>query len=226
MRSVFVLVIALAGCTYHGPGVEELATQTIVITKFAPDVDFGAFRTFATGDTIEVLTDDGDGGQTVTATVDPALARAAYDAFANELTARGYRRVDRADNPDLGASLTAAIRQSAVVPYGAWWGFGSATGGFWGFGGSTLASGLTAPGVVFWRSGALILELLDLRAARAAPQSGVTPAALATSPPLDVIWGGFIYGVLGPGTQGTFRTPSPAPIQQAFAQSPYLKERP
>jgi hypothetical protein len=72
----------------------------------------------------------------------------------------------------------------------------------------------------------LIIELNDLRAARAqagaaAPPSGAALAAAAAPASINVVWVGLVHGVLGP--LGSTLTEAPiASIQQAFAQAPYL----
>jgi hypothetical protein len=238
-------VAVLDGCAKE-PGIDELAEQTVVVTQFAPGADFATFRTFAIVESIDV-TSEADNGQVVTAPVDPGLSTQTLDAIAAELSARGYRRVTRADGPDLGVSVQGVKRLNAVVPYGAWWGYGAATGGYWGYGGSTLATGITSTGVALWQSGALVIELYDLRAPReAAGGSSAVPVLLPvdpdasaadasgpdasdggaggpSGPPLSVVWSAFVYGVLGASTDASLSAPPIDGIRQAFAQSPYLR---
>lgn len=209
---------------------EELAEQTVVVTQFTPGTDFGAFRTFALDDVIEIVLEL-DGGDAVR-TVDPAIANPTLDTIAAELTARGYQRVDRSAQPDLGVAVTAVVRLKATANFGVWWGYGAATGAYWGYQGSSVATGMVSTGVALWKSGALVIELYDLRKARAAsaPSSPPTPTIAAPSapddagvpPPLEVVWIAFVYGVIG-GAEATVQAPPLAAVQQAFAQSPYLR---
>lgn len=216
----------------HEPSLEELAQEQIVITQFAPGTSFGSYRTFAIADSISVAKEQpGDAAVTITE-VDSALAKETLDVIANELVSRGYQRVTRDAQPDLGVSVLAVVRQNAVVPYGAWWGFGSASGAFWGYSGASFSTGITTSGLALWTSGALVIELYDLRAPRGTttPSPAVPPATrpLAVAPDagattIPVIWAAFIYGVIGGGLGATLQEPPVASIQQAFAQSPYLK---
>jgi hypothetical protein len=185
-------------------------------------------------ESIDIVTelDGGDGGSS-TAQVDPSLAVPTLEAIAAQMTSRGYRRVSRTDKPDLGVAVNAVVRVNAAIPYGAWWGYGAATGGYWGYGGVPFASGVSSTGVALWKSGALVIELYDLRAARAATAGPITvqsaPAATApdagSTPTITIVWAAFIYGVIG-GLASKVQQPPIAGIEQAFAQSPYLRTSP
>jgi hypothetical protein len=201
-------VLGTASCVKE-PSPEELAQQTVVVTKVAPDANFTRYHTFAIGEPIDVVTEQGDGGQAVTGTVDPAIATPALDAIAAELTGRGYTRVDRTARPDLGVAVTAVVRLNAFVTYGAWWGNGSATPGYWG-GGSSLSTGVESPAIALWLDGALVIELYDLHAADGT---------------IRAVWAAFIYGVIR-GVNGSVNRPPGAGLEQAFTQSPYLRETP
>lgn len=225
----------LASCVSE-PSLEELATQSVVITQSAPGTDFAVYKTFAIGDSITLIQQgEGDGAPTITGLVDPSIATPTLEAIATELSARGYRRVDRTAQPDLGVATVALIRLNAVVPYGAWWGYGAATGGYWGYGGSNLSTGISGSGIGLWKSGALVIELYDLRAAREAAAAGAQPTSIrplallpdgGTTASITAVWAAFIYGVIGGGLEPQIKGPPIAGIQQAFAQSPYLRTAP
>ncbi len=224
-------VLEVASCIQN-PSLEELAKETVVITQFAPGTDFASYRTFAITDSITILSrNEGDGGQVESGTADPEIARQTLDAIAAELSSRGYQRVDRTAQPDLGVSVIGAVKQNAVVPYGAWWGYGAAAGASWGFTGAAFSTGITSSGIALWASGVLVIELYDLRAARQGT-SPAQPVALvpdATLPDggagatIPVVWAAFIYGVVGAGLEPTLQQAPIASIEQAFEQSPYLK---
>lgn len=231
IAGIALATLELASCV-QDPEPEELAGQTIVITQAAPGTDFGTFQTFAIGDSIDVV-QEVDGGQSVVRQVDPALATPTLEAIAAELTARGYRRVARTEQPDLGVSVIGVVRLNARVPYGVWWGAGSATGGYWGYTGVGFSSDISSTGISLWVSGALVTELLDLRAAReaasrsgepsgpptvAAPEAGDSGAAAS----IRAVWAAYVYGVLG-GADRTIKGPPIDGIRQAFEQSPYLR---
>ncbi len=65
----------LASCVSE-PSRDELARQTVIVTQFAPGTDFTAFRTFAIGDSIDVVAAGLDGGQTVRGALRGAVTRA------------------------------------------------------------------------------------------------------------------------------------------------------
>src|SRR5689334_25420063 len=77
--------------------------------------------------------------------------------------------------------------RSTLFPYTtlfrSWWGYGAASTSYWGYGGASFTSGITSGGVALWKSGALVIELYDLRAARAAAGGAAetTPTSAAES---------------------------------------------
>lgn len=230
--SVYVVATSAIASCVTTPSADELAAQRVIVTQFAPNTDFTAYRTFAMTEEIDVIVEGVDGGNE-SRTVDPALATPFLDAIAHELEQRGYRRVGRTDKPDLGVAVDGVIRAKAAVSYGAWWGYGAATPGYWGYGGAALSSGTISGGVAIWKVGAIVIELYDLRAARdgnaaAVPISAAPPGAAPSDagpppPPIPVVWSAFLYGVIG---EVEAETKPIAAMQQAFAQSPYLKGTP
>lgn len=231
------LVLGVEACEPNG---SLLGTPgaTVVVTRFAPGTDFGGYRTFAIGDSIAVLRERDVEAGLPTEEVDPALATQTLDAIVGHLTSRGYQQVPQTDRPDLGVSVVAVVRVNASVPYGAWWGGGSASGGFFGVPGD-LSSGIPGAGgagVALWQSGVLVMELYDLRAGRAlqtaatelpaeGPDAGSSAAADAGAGTIPVVWAGFVYGVVGEGARSTLTAAPLGGIQQAFDQSPYLRSR-
>lgn len=223
----------LASCAGE-PSIDELSKQTVIITQFAPGTDFTAFKTFAIADSIQVVREV-EAGQSLSVPLDPAIATPTLDAVAAELTSRGYTKVDRSAAPDLGVAVTAVIRLNAAAFYGAWWGFGPTTPGFWGYPTAAFSTAITSAGLALWRSGAFVIELYDLRAARQAAAAQTAPKSVhvlaaeldggadaGPGTPIPVVWGAIIYGFLKGLTE-----PLPGPpidgVRQAFAQSPYLR---
>ena len=221
---------AAASCLSQ-PDAEELVLQPVIVTKHDTNASFASYTTFAVTDTIPLLNavvaDAGPTGMTV----DPALAQPTLDEIATQLTSRGYKRVARAATPDLGVAVTAITRvQLETVTFGGWWGAGGGTTSeFWG-----LEGGFSATfnySTIAWKSGTLIIELYDLRAARAelmptgaTPTSTAPTGTLAVSPgtvQIPVIWEAFIHAVVGP-PGASLSAPPIAEIQQAFRQSPYV----
>ena len=83
------------------------------MTQFTPGTDFGAFRTFAIVDTIDILGRASDGGPAIVGTVDPTIAAPTVDAIVMELSGRGYRRVARTEQPDLGVDASELFHHGA-----------------------------------------------------------------------------------------------------------------
>lgn len=209
---VACLLLALAGACVEPPGLDELLDQRIVVTQFDPNADFASFTTFAMVDSISVY-GAFDAG-TPLETVDPALAGPTLAEIASQLESRGYRQVDRSAHPDLGVNVEAFVqlRVATVTQYGTWWGYGTASPGYWGFSGTVVLAPFGYQ-TIAWRSGTLVIELYDLRDAR--PPNAVDP-------PIAVVWGALIHGVIGPVGGPPLTTAPIAAIQQCFAQSPYL----
>jgi uncharacterized protein DUF4136 len=217
-------VILGAGCNIE-PSIEERTSQQIVVTKFDPGASFASYTTFAMPDSIPLFRSLDRTVAIVPGTLTPAIADPMLAEISAQLTSRGYTRVERTQGPDLGVAVTALeVLRAEQVSYGAWWGLGDSSASFWGYGGAVITSPL-AYETVAWRSGTIVVELDDLRAARAlVPPVPATPtiAATSTAQPtaeITVVWAAILHGVVSPDTA----TAPIAPLQQAFAQSPYLR---
>jgi hypothetical protein len=205
---------------FHSPTLEERVAQQIVATKFDPAANFASFSTFAMPDSVAFFMGSIDAGPTF---VDNAVAAQTLAEIASQLTARGYRQVARTAGPDLGVAVTGIARLQVQTPvtFGDWHGLGSSSSVFWGFSGGVIVSPFLYQ-TVAWETGALVMELFDLRDA-AGSAAVVTDGG--PTPILDVIWAGIIHGVIGP--QGSTIQSAPIEsIQQAFAQSPYIAAAP
>jgi hypothetical protein len=218
------LLLALA-CV-NAPSVEERVTQRIVATLSDPNANFTAYTTFAMPDSI-VGVSSIDGGLGGTQTLSPEVADPILAEIASELTSRGYTRVARNQGPDLGVGVTGLNRLRVnTVGYGGWWGTGSQSSAFWGYPSSPFSAPWVIYQTVAWQSGTLVIELDDLRQARAqagapGPGSTVTLTTLDAPASIPVVWVALIHGVIG-AVGATLTVPPIASIQQAFAQSPYL----
>jgi hypothetical protein len=217
----------LVGCL-NEPSIDERVQQQIVVTKFDPAADFGAIKTFAVAESVTVFTVTAPGaGAAAPSSLDPAVADPMLQEIASQLSSRGFVQVARTDRPDAGVAVTVLNRvRVSGVTYGAWWGNGSAAPIYWGYSSSTLVAPFNYD-TVAWQSGSVIIELDDLRAARAANDIASSPVAQVSSvaPPapasVPVEWAALVHGVFG--AVGTTLTVPPIDaIRQAFAQSPYL----
>ena len=230
----FVAALGLAGdigCK-HEPSLDERADQRIVATKFDPTADFAAFESFAVPDTVVLETTSLDGGLAPAQTLAPTLADPILREIASQLASRGYREVPRSDGPDTGVAVTALARLKVqTLPYGAWWGSASTAPDYWGYPDASFASGVIYD-TFLWIGGTLIIELVDLRAARSGvgptgptiTQSPTSISPRAEASPrssLRVVWAALIHGVVRETDQSLAEPPIES-IQQAFRQSPYV----
>ncbi|HKO46815.1 MAG TPA: DUF4136 domain-containing protein [Polyangiaceae bacterium] len=201
--SAVVLLLA-SGCGAPPP-TEDLLNQSLVLTKYAPRVDFTAFRTFYLRPEIRTLNDDGTAD-----TVDAEKAQPLLEATERNLLARGYQAVAK-DDAELAVELDyLAIVSSATWCY-SWW-----DTGYWGYPSYPYYPYYGGCGTDVWRSDLLATHIVDLTQANANPDGG--EAGAGGNGPINVlgIWFSGVYGV------GLNSRDAVQSIDQAFAQSPYL----
>jgi hypothetical protein len=225
-RHVFVSLFVGVGACATQPSVDELVSTPVVVTKFDTKVDFSTFETFAMNPTVSVVRDIGDGG-----TLRPETAAAIVDRIAANMTARGYRMVAPADHPSIGlqATVTLQINTVSVASAGSWWGVPGYAGAptYWGF---PAASYYTpwSYSTQAYRAGTLVIEAVDLRdgLAMVAPAGSVVgPGAEGgTAGLLEVVWTAYAHGVTTT-LLSSFGPQASYAIDQAFAQSPYLRRQ-
>ncbi len=227
MAAALAVLGVVASC-HDEPTIEERVAARIVVTKLDPDANFAAFATFALPDSVSLIRAI-DAGATPavvdaapsTSVLAPAIAQPLLDAIAGQLTGRGYQRVLRTEGPDLGVAVTALeLTNASTVTYGDWWHTGAASPPFWGYDGVEVLAPF-AYVTLAWQSGTVVVELDDLREARAQKAGASTPtiAAVATPPAfVRIAWAAVLHGVI---SESTGAPPIDA-LSQAFAQSPYL----
>jgi len=201
-----VLVLLVAGCGSPPPS-EELLNQSVVLTKYVPNVDFGSFHTFYLRPEIRTL---GDGGEVDT--VDPEKAQPLLDATQRNLIARGYEPVAK-ENAELAVELDYLGIVSSATWCSSWW-----DSGYWGYPGWAYYP-YYGCGTDVWRSDLLATHIVDLSDAHSNPDGGEAGAG-STPMSLSAIWFSGVYGV------GLDSRDALESINQAFAQSPYLSASP
>jgi len=196
-----VLGLLVVSCGSPPPS-EELLSQSVVLTKYAPNADFASFHTFFLRPEIRTLGDDGE-----VDTVDPEKAQPLLDATESNLVARGYQPVAK-DEAELAVELDyLAVVSSATWCY-SWW-----DSGYWGTSGSGYYP--YGCGTDVWRSDMLATHIVDLTDAQTNPD-GSDGGAGGTPANFSAIWFSGVYGV------GLDSRDAQKGIDQAFAQSPYL----
>jgi hypothetical protein len=197
-----VLGLLVAGCGSPPPS-EELLNQSVVLTKYEPNVNFGSFHSFFLRPEIRTLGEDG-----TIDTVDPDKAQPLLDATERNLLARGYQPASK-DVAELAVELDyLAVVSSATWCY-TWW-----DSGYWGTPGWGYYP-YYGCGTDVWRSDMLATHIVNLSDARS-NSDGSDGGADGTAANLSALWFSGVYGV------GLDSRDAQQGIDQAFAQSPYL----
>ena len=204
---IIVLLAALVSGCQTEPDSVELIDQMVVSTNFDPDADFTAFNTYAIPtDTIGFSSNNST--DTIIVARESTFPRTVLNAIRQNLDSRGYSRVSRDENPDLGVNVMVAndfnVFQQIVYPD--YYGYpGSYYSGYYGYG-----SYYSYPYVntYAYNTGVLIIEIVDLK--NRTPDNKV-----------KVVWNAYlgdVYSTIDREAQST------EAIGQAFNQSPYFEK--
>jgi hypothetical protein len=203
-----LLLAVLGGCAAPPP--ESERDQTIVLTKHAPDVDFGKFKTFYLRPEIRTLDDNGE-----LTPVDDSKAQPLLNATSNNMTSRGFTVADKPGDADLAVEMIYTETISTTYwCYGWWdsyyWGYP-----FWGY------YPYYGCDTAMWKSNMLSTIISDLTGARQDPEGGGPGGAggdgSGLSGDIPGLWFGGVYGVSITAQQAIDG------INQTFAQSPYIE---
>jgi hypothetical protein len=174
----------------------------IYITNHDSTVNFGSYKTYSIVDSVSLIDNGRFAGRQAS-----SWDLQVISAIQNAMNARGYSKVDRSQNPDLGINVSRVYSTSTnVVSFSDYWGY---YGGFydpyyWGYGGYDYYFPPTY-GVYQSTEAALFIDMLDLKNA-----SG--------SQTIKGVWNGLIRG------EGIFISSNvQSQVQALFDQSPYLK---
>lgn len=205
MRS-FLIVIAAAIAFYScrpEPEAAELVDQLVVSTNYDNTADFSSLATYAIPtDTIGFISETSP--DTIIVASKSSFPRPVLQKINSELQARGYTRVNRNQNPDVGINVLVVndfnVFQDVVYPNNYYGGY---YGGYYGYN-----SWYSYPYVqtYAYNTGVLIIEMVDLK-------------HLTPDNKVKVLWTAYmgdVYSTLDLERQAA------EGIQQAFTQSPYL----
>ena len=203
----FASMVLLAAACHKEPYPQDLDNEYLVYTSPSKDVTFTSFQTFDLADSLLII---GQSDKPVYSQSDNALAL--IQAVRVNMENLGY--IYTPDNPDadLGIQMTYIIKTERYVQYyndPYWWldypGYWPT--GYWGY-----WTGFYYPYPVSYTytTNALITDMVNL--------TDVT----SDDKPLEVVWTSYIGGPAGSSIQGDVDKMK-ASIDQAFAQSPYLK---
>lgn len=182
-----------------------LIDEMVVSTNYDPEVDFAAYTTYAIPtDTIGFVSNNSS--DTIITSPSSSFPRHVLTSIRNNLDQRGYVRVDRTEDPDIGVNVMVVndfnIFQQLVYPN--FFGYpGNFYPGYYGYG-----SFFAYPYVntYAYNTGVLIIEFVDLKNRNANNQ-------------VKVVWDAYlgdIYSTIDRLAQAA------EAIDQAFLQSPYI----
>ena len=206
IAAVFWLVV---GCAAP-PADSERVDESIVVTKHAPGVEFGSFRTYYLRPEILAFTENGD-----PEALDEEIAGPLLDQTRKNLEARGYTDAGDPNDAELGVQVMYADKISSTYWCYYWW-----DPYYWGYPGWGYYPYYGACDTTYWKSSMLGTVIVDLAAAQDGnPGLGQGGEGGAGPGLLDVsgIWFSGIYGA------GLTNKEARDGIDQAFKQSPYLR---
>jgi hypothetical protein len=187
------------------PDSAELIDEMVVSTNYDPEADFAAYSTYAIPtDTIGFISNKSS--DTIITSPESTYPRHVLNVIKDNMEARGYTRVSRNENPDLGVNVMVVndfnVFQEVVYPN--YYGYGgNYYSGYYGYG-----SYYSYPYVntYAYNTGVLIIEIVDLK--NRTPDNKV-----------KVVWDAYlgdVYSTIDRAAQ------TQEGIDQAFVQSPYI----
>lgn len=187
------------------PDSAELIDEMVVSTNYDPDADFTAYTTYAIPtDTIGFVSNNSS--DTIITASGSNFPRPVLSAIRNNMDERGYVRVTRDQDPDVGVNVMVVndfnVFQQLVYPN--YYGYpGNFYSGYYGYG-----SYYSYPYIntYAYNTGVLIIEIVDLK--NKTPDNKV-----------KVVWDAYMGDVYS--TIDRIAQSSDA-INQAFLQSPYI----
>jgi hypothetical protein len=202
--SIIIFTALAWGCQTE-PDSAKLIDQMVVSTNFDPEADFAAYTTYAIPtDTIGFVSNNST--DTIITSPESTFPRQVLSVIRRNLDDRGYVRVARNENPDVGVNVMVVndfnLFQEVVYPGG--YGYpGSYYSGYYGYGSYYYYPYVNT---YAYNTGVLIIELVDLK--NRTPDNKV-----------KVVWDAYlgdVYSTIDRAKQ------SEDAINQAFIQSPYL----
>lgn len=207
---ILLAAFALASCE-KDPGMDRSDNEYLVYTNHDASARFEHYDTYYMPDSILVIGDKKDPEYRK-----DENARQIIDAFAANLNAAGYTRVAEKGKATLGLQLSYVASTYYFTGYyegNPWW---NSYPGYWypGYWGGLWGGGWYYPYPITYKysTGSLLADLIDLK----------TPEG--QNEKLPVIWNACIGGL--PGGNGNLNVNrTVTAVNQAFAQSPYLKRQ-
>lgn len=203
---ISMAVLAVAAC-HKEPYLQDGDNEYLVYTSPGKDVNFTQFKTFDIADSLLVI---GQGDKPVYSQTQAALAL--IQAYRTNMEKLGYIYTPSNPDADLGIQLTYIIKTERYVQYydnPYWW---LDYPGYWpaGYWGNWHGFYYPRPVVYTYTTNALLADMVNLA------------AEIEDDKPLEILWTSYVGGPAGSSYQNDVERMKTA-INQAFAQSPYLK---
>jgi hypothetical protein len=198
---LFVTIFAVSSCAKDPLSNMTEDESRIYITNRDSTVNFNLYKTYSIVDSVALIDNNRLAGTEAT-----SWDRQVVDAVQSAMNARGYVKVNRTQNPDLGINISRVYNTTTNLVdlssyYGSYGGYYDPY--YWGYSGYNYY--FPTYGYYQNTEAALSIDILDLKNA-----SGTQT--------IKGVWSGVVRG------EGIFRTSNvQSQIQALFDQSPYLK---
>ncbi len=203
--SLFVVIVLgiFVSCTKYPPDVTRLQEDLVIYTQVDIEKDINQFHTFSIVDSIAYI-DNKDSSHILNAN-----AQAVLDRIIQNMQNRGFVKVDKVDNPNLGITVSVIKTTNTSVYYpGWWWGYpGYYYPDYWGYPNSWYYYPYYPTYITSYSTGTLLIDMFDF--------VNITPDGK-----IPVVWFAYIRALLtGYHTLNEIEQS----IDQAFVQTPSLR---
>jgi len=202
-------LVLISGC--YPNGAEFIDDLDLVYTNYSTQFNFSSKQTYAIPDSVIKITGDifnDPDGDHKPSFLSASSAAVILDAINQNMTDAGWSRVNKNSNPDV-ILLVSSVTTTNIYWYYDWWYWGWYYPGFypgWGW----YYPGYYPPYVTGYRSGSVLVQMVDAKAVAAGVES------------VPVVWSCILNGLAEGGTSSIAPRVQTG-INKAFAQSPYLK---
>ena len=197
-------VLFMISCATYPAMDSRLEEDLVDITKYDVGTNFTRFKTFAIVDSVTVI----KSGTDSTRVLNPQAQSLLTQIIVN-MQNRGYTKVDRKTDPDLGINVSVVKVTSIIYYYPGWYWdyYGYYNPIYWGYEGDGYFYPYYPPEVTYYNSGTVIMDMLDLK------------NAVIHGNKLFVVWNAYIRGLM----TGYHTTQDILDnVDQCFAQTPQI----
>ena len=202
-------LVLISGC--YPNGAEFIDDLDLVYTNYSNTFDFSSKQTYAIPDSVIKITGDifsDPDGDHKPSFLSAGSAQVILEQINKNMADYGWSKVNKFSSPDV-ILLVSSVTTTNIYWYYDWWYWGWYYPGFapgWGW----YYPGYYPPYVTGYRSGSVLVQMVDAKAVAAGVES------------VPVVWSFIIYGLAEGGTSSIAPRVQKG-IDQGFIQSPYLK---